>query len=272
MNQFKGLLLLTDLDGTLLRNDKSVSEENLRAIEYFKQEGGVFTVVSGRAPVGMAKVMERLGLTAPVGCFNGGGIYDPVKKTVSEAITIPPESLALADFIDRTLPEVGIEIFTTDHIWFCKTNRYTEKHRTDEYLPLLTCSIAEINEPITKILFAADTAEIGSLAATLAAHPDAAAYTLVQSDPNYYEILPRGISKAISVQKLSRLLGFDTDHMITVGDNDNDAAMLALTGYSYAVENGTPAAKAAAKRVTVSNEEHALAAVIRDLEEQILAQ
>ncbi len=266
MNKFKGLLLLTDLDGTLLRNDKSVSVENLDAIEYFKQEGGTFTVVSGRAPVGMEKVMERLGLTTPVGCFNGGGIYDPVKKTVSDAITIPPAALALADYAGRAFPKVGIEIFTTDHVWFCKTNRYTEKHRTDEYLPLITCTLSEIKAPITKILFAADTAEIGALAEALSAHPDAKDYTLVQSDPNYYEILPRGISKAISVQGLSRLMGFDTAHMITVGDNDNDVAMLKMTEYSYAVANGTPAAKAAAKRVTVSNEEHALAAVIRDLE------
>ena len=46
MGKFDGILICTDLDGTLLKNDKSVSEENLRAIEYFKREGGRFTFVT----------------------------------------------------------------------------------------------------------------------------------------------------------------------------------------------------------------------------------
>ena len=51
MKKFEGILITTDLDGTLLRNDKSVSRENLSAIEYFKENAGVFTFVTGRPSV-----------------------------------------------------------------------------------------------------------------------------------------------------------------------------------------------------------------------------
>ena len=50
MGIFDGILICTDLDGTLLANDKSISDENLRAIEYFKENGGYFTFVTGRTP------------------------------------------------------------------------------------------------------------------------------------------------------------------------------------------------------------------------------
>ena len=50
MGIFEGVLICTDLDGTLLRNDKSISRENLDAIEYFKAQGGLFTIVTGRMP------------------------------------------------------------------------------------------------------------------------------------------------------------------------------------------------------------------------------
>ncbi|MBQ3226919.1 MAG: HAD hydrolase family protein, partial [Clostridia bacterium] len=50
MGKFDGVLICTDLDGTLLKKDKTISEENLKAIEYFKREGGFFTIVTGRMP------------------------------------------------------------------------------------------------------------------------------------------------------------------------------------------------------------------------------
>ena len=50
MKKFEGCLICTDLDGTLFRSDKTVSKENIDAIEYFKSEGGYFTFVTGRMP------------------------------------------------------------------------------------------------------------------------------------------------------------------------------------------------------------------------------
>ena len=76
MGKFDGLLFCTDLDGTLYRDDKTVSDENLAAIEYFKSEGGLFTFVTGRVPQTVEKICTQLKPNAPLGCVNGGVIYD----------------------------------------------------------------------------------------------------------------------------------------------------------------------------------------------------
>lgn len=265
MKKFEGLLLLSDLDGTLLRHDKSVSDENMRAIAYFMEEGGLFSFVSGRAPVAMRALYEKLRPNAPVGCLNGGGIYDFAQDRMLWSITIPRKALALATFVDKNLPDVGIEVFTTEHIYFCKQNAFTEKHRRDENLPTLLRGYNDVDEPITKILLAADSARMPQLAKALAAQPEAKDFNLMQSDPNYYEILPRGIDKGNSVRRLAELLGDRVHTVIAAGDNDNDAPMLRTADIGYAVANASPLAKEAANRQTVSNEEHAIAAIIGEL-------
>ena len=73
-------------------------------------------------------------------------------------------------------------------------------------------------------------------------------------------------SKGVAVRKLAEHLGIDERDTVAVGDYDNDAAMLRAAGVGIAVSNASPAAKAAADVITVSNEEHAIAKIIHDIE------
>ena len=74
MTNFNGILICTDLDGTLLRSDRQISDENKKAIEYFKSHGGYFTFVTGRMPFFVDDIVERVNPNAPIGCVNGGGL------------------------------------------------------------------------------------------------------------------------------------------------------------------------------------------------------
>ena len=76
MGRFDGVLICTDLDGTLYRNDKTISEENKSAIEYFKREGGKFPFITGRWPYYSVDAFNAVRPNAPFGCIHGGGIYD----------------------------------------------------------------------------------------------------------------------------------------------------------------------------------------------------
>ena len=82
MGKFNGYLIGSDLDGTLLRKDKSISDENKAAIEYFKSEGGIFTFFTGRLPIGARPVLDMITPNGYVGCANGAGIFDPADEKI----------------------------------------------------------------------------------------------------------------------------------------------------------------------------------------------
>ena len=76
MKKFEGILICTDLDGTLLNSRHTVSRENREAIEYFKAEGGLFTFITGRMPYYAVDAYNAVEPNVAFGCVNGGGLYD----------------------------------------------------------------------------------------------------------------------------------------------------------------------------------------------------
>jgi hydroxymethylpyrimidine pyrophosphatase-like HAD family hydrolase len=134
-------------------------------------------------------------------------------------------------------------------------------------MPNLAKHYREIDEPFAKVVFGdRDPNNINALAALLAAHPRANEFDYVSSEPTLYEILPKGINKGSVFPKLIEHLGIDPRRTVAIGDYDNDVGMLRAAGVGVAVANSSPAALAAADRVTVSNEEHAIARLIADIE------
>ncbi len=272
MGKFDGILLVTDLDGTLLRSDKSVSEENRRAIEYFKSEGGLFAFVTGRVPPGGVPVYEMVAPNAPCGCSNGSCVYDYRTGELLWHRELPRSVLEIVADVDREFPTVGIELCTFDKIYFCRKTESTERHRRNECFPDLTCHYRDVQEPLGKILFAAsDVAELQRLTKRLQAHPLAADFTMMRSDTEYYEILPKNAGKGDLVLKLAEILKIPLHKIIAVGDNENDVTMLKAAGLGIAVANAYDVAKAAADYVTVSNEQHAIARIIEELDNGTLA-
>ena len=269
MGKFDGILICTDLDGTLLRNDKSISLENREAIDDFKREGGYFTFVTGRMPSYVWDMYHAVQPNAPVGCVNGGGLYDYATRQYLWTHGLDRDVMELVAYVDEAMPTMGIQLNTFDTVYFCKDSAALADFRAETGVPNITCPYREVPDPIAKILFAdRDGEKITQLAALLSAHPRANEFDFIRSDHTLYEILPRGIHKGISLTKLSEILGIDPRCTVAVGDYDNDIGMLRVAGLGVAVANATDAVKTAADMITVSNQEHAIAAVIRHLEER----
>ncbi len=266
MKKFDGILFTTDLDGTLLKDDKTISRENLDAIRYFQSEGGLFTFVTGRIPRGARHVAEQVVPNAPVVCIQGGGIYDFREEKLLWAVEMEREVFDLVEYIEGLFPTVGIELNVYDKVYFCKKNEFTEKHRRDEQLDDITCSLREMPEPFSKVLVIDRGELIPQIAEALHAHPLAEKFDFIRSDTEYYEILVKGTNKGRGLLKLCELLSVDSRRTIAVGDNDNDETLLKTAKVGFAVSNASPAALAASDRVTVSNEESAIARIIEELD------
>ena len=265
MGKFDGILICTDLDGTLLRNDKTISKENLDAIEYFKREGGFFTYITGRMPFTSADIYNTIKPNAPFGCANGGGLYDHLKQEYIWTSTMPDGVNDLVKCVDEKFPNIGIQVNTFFKAYFCKENSVMDRFRRVTGLPNLICHYNEVTEPVAKIIFGiTNEEEMSQVMELLAAHPLAEHFAFIRSERTLYEILPKGVGKGTAIEILAQHLNIEKT--IAIGDYDNDISMFQAAKIGVAVSNACPAALAAADYVTVSNEEHAIAQLVYDLE------
>lgn len=267
MKKFENIIICTDLDGTLLRGDKTISEENLDAIAHFQREGGYFTFITGRMPFFCHEIYHMINPNAPVGCINGGGLYDYTKEEYIWNAVLPREAGKLIDYVLGRFPTVGVQVNTHRKIYFHQNDTIMYWFRQLTGVPNLEKKWWDIEEDFAKIVFGIpDEETMTAVAECLASHPDASKYAFVQSEKTLYEILPKGIHKGCALEKLCEHLGVPIARTIAIGDYNNDIKMLRSSGIGVAVANAKPEVKAAADYITVSNEEHAIARVIEALE------
>ena len=186
MGKFDGILLCTDLDDTLLTTDKRVSDENSKAIEYFKSEGGLFTFATGRVPQGAKLMLNYVHPNAPMVCFNGAAIYDFNDEKLLWASTLDKGALKCVEYMDKMFDFVGIEVCTSDKIYFCKVNQKVREHQVLEDLPDNFLDYHDIKEDWVKVLFMVEENEIQQIRDAIANSPFVNDYEFVQSSPWYY--------------------------------------------------------------------------------------
>ena len=267
MKTFENILICTDLDGTLLRDNKSISEENLRAIEYFKSHGGMFTIVTGRIPCTVSQICDIVRPNVPYGCFNGSGLYDHDKQEYIWYTTLQPAAMEILHYIEKHMPTMGIQINTLDNVYFSTDNSAMERFRRLTSLPDRSLHYSCVNEPICKVIFSEDDPDaMTRVRSLLAAHPLADQFDFIRSSRTLYELLPKGHTKGTVLSRLAKHIDLPLSRTIAIGDYDNDIAMLQTAHLGIAVANASERARKVADHITVSNEEHAIARVIYDLE------
>lgn len=267
MGKFDGILICTDLDGTLLKNDKTISKENRDAIEYFKREGGYFTFVTGRMPYTSRLLYEMVKPNAPVGCINGGGIYDFEKGEYLWSLTLSDGAAELVDAVTDCVPSCGVLLNSLEGLYCCRENEITEMRCKITGVSAAFAEYGAIASPMGKVVFCEDGEEnILKIAEMLKNHPRADEFDFIRSERMLYEILPKGSSKGDLLPHLAEILGVDMAKTIAVGDYYNDVSMIRDAGVGVAVANAVDEAKIVADRITVSNEESAIAKIISEVD------
>lgn len=270
MGRFDGVLICTDLDGTLYKKDKTISKENREAIEYFKSEGGYFTFITGRMPYYSMEAYRNVLPNVPFGCVNGGGLYDGEKMKYIWKTPIPCKVLELVRYIEEQRFDVGIQVSCFDKTHFIKENGVMEYFRSVTGVPNLVCRADDVKDPIAKIIFGSDSeTDIREIENLLNSHPLASDFDFIRSERRLFEILPKGVDKGLALRKLSEYLGVDINRTVAVGDYNNDIGMFKAAKLGIAVANACKDAIEAADYVTVSNEEHAIARIICDIAEGV---
>jgi Cof subfamily protein (haloacid dehalogenase superfamily) len=267
MGKFSGILFCTDLDGTILNSEKKVSSQNKKAIEYFQREGGTFTFITGRMPSVSGDIYDMIQPNAPFGCINGGGIYDVEKDDYIWYRPLPSDVLDIIKYVYENMPDIGIQINCARNIYFMHDNGSTQAFRELTGAPFLTKEPGDIDEPICKVVFnTLDAERLLEVRKEIEALPGAVLFDFTMGSDTFFEILPKDCNKGTLLKRMADMLGFDMAKTVAVGDYENDIDMIKMAGTGYSVANACPELHAVADRITVSNEEHAIAKIIDDLD------
>ena len=223
MGIFDGCLLVSDIDGTLYHNGK-ISPVNLEAIEYFKTEGGTFTIATGRGVKIGKTICKDARVNAPIIATNGGIIYDGEQDKILHATYISDAACELIKDTVRRYPRLGGMITTDDEVLTLNETPDVKFVRLCHKLDNIPAENSV--KKWQKILFILDDlqhlAEIKEYMYSVKL-PE---IRYVDSAPNFFEVLPEGINKATNLQKLRELIPQNIQQIFAIGNYYNDKELV----------------------------------------------
>ena len=262
-----GILLVSDLDGTLVTDKGAVPERNISAIKRFIGRGGLFAFATGRSVLGTERFAARIMPNAPSIVYNGGGIYDFGEKKLLWSEFLPRDYDRIVREVLTGFPDVGVELYSGGQVYILRNNRYTKSHIAFQNISASERSPDDIPEHCNKILFCGDNDRLREVAERLE-QLEHNSYVFVFSGPTYFEVLPKGISKGVTVGVLADMLGVGADRIMGIGDYANDLELLAVSALGAAPEDALEEVKSAADIVVCKCEDGAVADFIEYLEDR----
>ena len=255
-------LVVSDVDGTLLTKDKTLTAGTRDAVRRLHEAGIGFTITSSRPTIGMRFLIEPLGIKLPIGAFNGSAIVDPAMSPIEQHL-IP------ASAVERSLDllrQFGVDIWLFTHDQWLTRNgagAYApHEMRAIRADPTVVADFAPYVAHACKIVGSSSDAALLMRCEEAVRSALGGEATAVRSQSYYLDITPPGCDKGTFVQAMARRLAISTDAVATIGDMQNDLAMFAVSGLSFAMGNATDDVKKHAKRVTASNEEDGFATAV----------
>jgi Cof subfamily protein (haloacid dehalogenase superfamily) len=255
-------LVVSDVDGTLLTKDKILTDGAKAAVRRLHDAGIGFTITSSRPTIGMRFLIEPLGITLPVGPFNGSSIVDPQMNPVEQHLI--PVSAA-----ERSL-EI-LNQFDID-IWLFTHDKWLTRNGDGEYVPnekrailadpTIVADFSPYLSSACKIVGSGSDPVLLERCEAAMQNAVGAQATAVRSQSYYLDVTPPGRDKGTFVQATARHLGISTAAVATIGDMHNDVAMFKVSGVSFAMGNAAEEIKSQATDVTASNEEEGFAKAI----------
>ena len=255
-------LVVSDVDGTLVTKNKILTDGARSAVKRLQEARIGFTIISSRPVIGMRFLIEPLGITLPVGAFNGSSIVDPQMKPVEQHLI--PASVAGRSL--EVLNEFGVDS------WLFTNEKWLTRNGNGEYVaheklairtdPTVVVDFAPYLAAACKIVGSSSDPELLQSCESAMQHALGNLATAVRSQSYYLDVTPPGCDKGTFVEAIAGRLGMSTGVVATIGDMQNDLAMFRKSGISIAMGNATDDVKKLATHVTRSNEEEGFAGAV----------
>lgn len=236
-------LVVTDLDGTLLSPDRTISDHAVEVIGRLREKGVLFTFITGRPWCAAERFAKRVGIDIPVITCNGAVInqgYDILWRNPMPLLHLRGLLEAAVDAgITVLFSQEGAEEAMSETGWVKQRNYPVHFPEEDEWHSLTADKVNLISGEKTR--------EFRALAAGFPGL--SGKYKFVCYGDTGCEIAGKGVTKAAALERYAADRGIGMDQVMAIGDNENDLEMLRLAAVGAAVHNATDAAKEAADYV-----------------------
>ena len=255
-------LVISDVDGTIINQDKILTQRTKAAVKQLQQTEILFTITSARPPFGLKFLVDVLGLQHPLGAFNGGTLLKP-NFDVIDSTPLAPE---IIPEIMVTIEDFGLNAWLcTNRHWYLKDPQgvHVEHHaRTLRCKPTVINSYQDISDEIVKIVGVGQDVDTVAQCEAAAQQKFDSQLSATRSQPFYLDITQPNANKGMVVTKLADYLSIPTSEILTIGDGYNDVSMFKQSGFSVAMGNASKEVQQQASYVTSSNREEGFANAI----------
>ena len=259
-------LIAIDMDGTLLREDKSVSERTKNAIKLAKEKGVYVVIATGRPIDGVSRYLEELDMLGEndyVLSYNGGLVLKTKSREVVSKTVLTGSDLHYLHNLSKELG-VNIHAFSEVHgLITPKNSKYTEVEANINGIRIAINDYSDIEDDhsIIKVMMI-DEPEVLQKAIDNLPKEVYEKYTVVRSAPFFLEFLNKKVNKGTGVELLAKHLNIKQEEIMTFGDAGNDLDMIVYAGMGVAMANAFDEVKEAANYITDSNENDGVAKAI----------
>lgn len=271
MNKFKGYMLVSDFDGTLINKNGQISNENIEAINYFVKNGGMFCGATGRTHLNVAPYKKLLPVQSPWILFNGGGVYDFEHERFLHEELINAEDLKpLVAKVVEAIPHINVQVCTSKTLYLVNPNALPDVMVVEEGQEHENVMIDDIKLPWIKLMFQGRAGDLRKAEEIISTDLNLETYRYFYSGVAYLEIMSKSVSKGSGLHVLKGILKNDIHHFCAIGDYYNDVEMLIEADVSAAPDNAPEDIKAYASVVVKDHDEHAVKDFIEWIEGHIV--
>jgi Cof subfamily protein (haloacid dehalogenase superfamily) len=255
-------LLLADVDGTLVTQDKILTEEAVQAVHRLRDAGILFAITSGRPPRGMEMLIGPLGLQTPIAAFNGGLMVNPDMTVIERKVLPEPLVSPLAELMGSFDLSVWLYRGTEWYVPDLNGPHVAREAWTVKFEPTLMDGLDGLTHDVAKMVGVSDDHDAVSRAAAATHERFGDHVTAAPSQPYYLDITHPRANKGEVAKYMAERYDLSTDEVATIGDQPNDVLMFAHSGLSIAMGNADPQVQRSARRVTATNENNGFAAAV----------
>lgn len=235
-------LLALDMDGTLLNEEQKISKENQYWLSKAQEKGITVCLSTGRGMITIRPYLEQLGLTSPVVSVNGSEVWKSPREVLYRHEMQLEWILELRELALKH--QVWYWAYSTDGVF--NRDEWTDNPAAKTWL-----KFGYYIDDIDILQEVRETVQRKNL------------FEITNSHPFNLEMNPPGVNKASGLKSVCELLGLTMDQVIAVGDSLNDVSMIQECGLGVAMGNAQEAVKKLADAVTLKNDEHGVAEVVR---------